>query len=150
MEFYIGLALFQTYDNFERSAMMEAVMGEMLVHSARRGAQTKPELFKDGNKLGWPKPMAPWQSKKEVWATRPLRVSVIFKVYCHFYFASHSTLFKHPRCLLTHYFLLKLKIGVDSTKGPHQPAFSNAHANILPFDSFDHFGPPLFHSFIED
>ena len=89
--------------------MMEAVMGEMPVHFARRGAQTKPEFFKAGNKLGWLKPKASWQSKKEVRATRPLRVSVIFQVYRHFYFASHSALSKHLRRLLTHCLYVKIE-----------------------------------------
>ena len=55
--------------------MMEAVMGKMPELFARRGARTKPEFFKEGNKLDWPKPKASRQSKKDVRATRALRVS---------------------------------------------------------------------------
>jgi dual-specificity kinase len=65
--------------------MMEAVMGKMPEHFARRGARTKPEFFKEGNKLDWPKPKASRQSKKEVRATRPLRVSVDFLRHPHFH-----------------------------------------------------------------
>ena len=51
VEFYIGLALLQMHDNMEHPAMMDAVMGKMPEHFARRGAQTKPEFFKVGDKL---------------------------------------------------------------------------------------------------
>ena len=75
MEFYTGVALFQTHDNLEHLAMMEAVMGKMPELFARRGARTKPEFFKEGNKLDWPKAKASRQSKRDVRATRALRVS---------------------------------------------------------------------------
>ena len=47
MEFYTGLALFQTHDNMEHPVMMDAVMGKMPEHFVRRGTRTKPEFFKD-------------------------------------------------------------------------------------------------------
>lgn len=75
MEFYTGLALFQTHDNLEHLAMMEMVMGKMPDRFARAGARSKPEFFKDGAKLDWPKAKASRQSKKDVRATRPLAVS---------------------------------------------------------------------------
>ena len=75
MEFYTGLALFQTHDNLEHLAMMEMVMGKMPNEVARAGARSKPEFFKDGAKLDWPKAKASRQSKKDVRATRPLSVS---------------------------------------------------------------------------
>ena len=92
-------------------AMMEEVMGKMPEHFARRGAQTRPEFFKDWNRLDWPKLKALQQSKKEVRTTRPLRVSVVFQVYHHFYFASHSTLSEHLHHLLTHYLCIKVEDG---------------------------------------
>ncbi|EIM91008.1 kinase-like protein [Stereum hirsutum FP-91666 SS1] len=73
VEFYTGVALFQTHDNLEHLAMMEQVMGKMPDRFARAGARSKPEYFKEGNKLDWPKPKASRQSKKEVRATRSLQ-----------------------------------------------------------------------------
>jgi dual-specificity kinase len=72
VEFYTGMALFQTHDNLEHLAMMEMVMGKMPDRFARVGARSKPDFFKEGSKLDWPKPKASRQSKKDVRATRPL------------------------------------------------------------------------------
>ena len=74
VEFYTGIALFQTHDNLEHLAMMEMVMGKMPDRFARAGARSKPEFFKEGAKLDWPKPKASRQSKKDVRSTRPLSV----------------------------------------------------------------------------
>ncbi|CAA7266941.1 unnamed protein product [Cyclocybe aegerita] len=73
VEFFTGLALYQTHDNLEHLAMMEMVMGKMPERFARAGARSKPEFFKEGGKLDWPKPKATRQSKKDVKATRPLQ-----------------------------------------------------------------------------
>lgn len=73
VEFYTGVALYQTHDNLEHLAMMEMVMGKMPDRFARLGARAKPEFFKDGSRLDWPKPKASRQSKKDVRATRPLQ-----------------------------------------------------------------------------
>jgi hypothetical protein len=54
--------------------MMEMVMGKMPDRFARAGARTKPEFFKEGAKLDWPKPKASRQSKKDVRSTRALSV----------------------------------------------------------------------------
>jgi len=72
VEFYTGIALFQTHDNLEHLAMMEMVMGKMPDKFARAGARSKPEFFKEGHKLDWPKPKASKQSKKDVRSTRAL------------------------------------------------------------------------------
>ncbi|KAK2460905.1 hypothetical protein APHAL10511_007375 [Amanita phalloides] len=72
VEFFTGVALYQTHDNIEHLAMMEAVMGKMPERFARAGARSKPEFFREGAKLDWPKPKASRQSKKDVRATRPL------------------------------------------------------------------------------
>ncbi|OCH95442.1 CMGC CLK protein kinase [Obba rivulosa] len=72
VEFYTGVALFQTHDNLEHLAMMEQVMGRVPASFARQGARSKPEFFKEGNKLDWPKPKASRQSRKEVRACRSL------------------------------------------------------------------------------
>ena len=74
VEFFTGVALFQTHDNLEHLAMMEAVMGKMPDRFARSGARSKPDFFKEGNKLDWPKPKATRQSKRDVRATRSLQV----------------------------------------------------------------------------
>ncbi|GJE85514.1 ual-specificity kinase family protein [Phanerochaete sordida] len=73
VEFYTGVALFQTHDNLEHLAMMEQVMGKMPERFARMGSRSKPEYFKEGSKLDWPKPKATRQSKKEVRACRSLQ-----------------------------------------------------------------------------
>ncbi|KAI0925908.1 hypothetical protein AcW1_008217 [Taiwanofungus camphoratus] len=73
VEFYTGVALFQTHDNLEHLAMMEQVMGKMPERFARAGARSKPEYFKEGCKLDWPKPKASRQSKKDVRACRSLQ-----------------------------------------------------------------------------
>lgn len=54
--------------------MMEMVMGRMPERFARSGARSKPEYFKEGNKLDWPKPKATRQSKRDVRATKSLQV----------------------------------------------------------------------------
>ncbi|KJA26395.1 hypothetical protein HYPSUDRAFT_1065821, partial [Hypholoma sublateritium FD-334 SS-4] len=72
VEFFTGLALYQTHDNLEHLAMMEMVMGKLPERFARAGARSRGEFFKDG-KLDWPKPKATRQSKKDVRATRPLQ-----------------------------------------------------------------------------
>jgi len=73
VEFFTGVALFQTHDNLEHLAMMEMVMGKMPDRFARSGARSKPDFFKEGNKLDWPKPKATRQSKRDVRATRSLQ-----------------------------------------------------------------------------
>ncbi|KAL0954621.1 hypothetical protein HGRIS_003579 [Hohenbuehelia grisea] len=72
VEFYTGIALFQTHDNLEHLAMMEMVMGKMPDKFARAGARSKPEFFKEGHRLDWPKPKTAKQNKKDVRSTRAL------------------------------------------------------------------------------
>jgi len=74
VEFYTGVALFQTHDNLEHLAMMEVVMGKMPERFARTGARTKPEFFKESNKLNWPNPKTTRQNKKDVRALKVLQV----------------------------------------------------------------------------
>jgi dual-specificity kinase len=73
--------LFQTHDNLEHLAMMEMVMGKMPDRFARSGARSKPEYFKEGNRLDFPKPKASRQSKKDVRATRSLQVCPLEPIY---------------------------------------------------------------------
>jgi dual-specificity kinase len=72
VEFYTGVALFQTHDNLDHLAMMEMVMGRIPERFGRQGARSKPEYFKEGPRLDWPKPKASRQSKKDVRSCRPL------------------------------------------------------------------------------
>ncbi|KAK7044225.1 serine threonine protein kinase CMGC group [Paramarasmius palmivorus] len=73
VEFFTGVALFQTHDNLDHLAMMEVVMGKMPDRFARAGARSKPEFFKEGAKLDWPKAKSSSrQSKKDVRSVRPL------------------------------------------------------------------------------
>ena len=51
-------------------------MGRMPERFSRQGARSKPEFFKEGPRLDWPKPKANRQSKKDVRACRPLAVSI--------------------------------------------------------------------------
>lgn len=55
--------------------MMEMVMGRMPEKFSRKGAASKPEFFKDGARLDWPKPKATKQSRRDVKATKALSVS---------------------------------------------------------------------------
>lgn len=75
VEFYTGVATFQTHDNLDHLAMMQIVMGPMPERFARAGARAKPEYFKEGNKLGWPPKKVSRQSRKDVRATRSLQVN---------------------------------------------------------------------------
>ena len=76
VEFYTGVALFQTHDNLDHLAMMETVMGRMPERFSRQGARSKPEYFREGPRLDWPKPKATRQSKKDVRACRQLAVGI--------------------------------------------------------------------------
>jgi dual-specificity kinase len=77
VEFYTGVALFQTHDNLEHLAMMENVMGKMPNRFALLGQRSKPEFFmKDSPKLDWPKAKTPRQSKKEVRAVKRLQETI--------------------------------------------------------------------------
>lgn len=92
VEFYTGLALFQTHDNLEHLAMMEMVMGKMPERFARSGTRSKPEFFKEGNKLDWPKPKVSRQSRKEVRQTRSLTVRISGYIYVFYSSFSHYVL----------------------------------------------------------
>ncbi|CAD6918481.1 unnamed protein product [Tilletia controversa] len=65
VEFFTGDALFQTHDNLEHLAMMEAVLGVMPPDYRRQAEQFKPELFRNG-RLNFPNPDVPKQSKRYV------------------------------------------------------------------------------------
>ena len=53
-------------------------MGKMPERFARAGARSKPEFFKEGNRLDWPKPRASRQSKKDVKGVRRLQVCILY------------------------------------------------------------------------
>lgn len=65
VEFFTGDALFQTHDNLEHLAMMEAVLGEMSDDYRRKAETYKPELFR-GGVLNYPNSETPKNSRKYV------------------------------------------------------------------------------------
>lgn len=65
VEFFTGDALFQTHDNLEHLAMMEAVLGKMPDDYRRKAETYKPEYFKHGA-LRYPTAETSKDSKKYV------------------------------------------------------------------------------------
>ncbi|SPC63203.1 related to Protein kinase lkh1 [Ustilago sp. UG-2017b] len=65
VEFFTGDALFQTHDNLEHLAMMEAVLGKMPDDYRRKAETYKPEYFKHGA-LKYPVPETSKDSRKYV------------------------------------------------------------------------------------
>jgi dual-specificity kinase len=63
----------QTHNNLEHLSMIEMIMGKMPDHFAHAGSHVKPEFFKEGGRLDWPKAKASQQSKKDVCATCSLQ-----------------------------------------------------------------------------
>ncbi|EPQ31268.1 uncharacterized protein PFL1_01453 [Pseudozyma flocculosa PF-1] len=65
VEFYTGDALFQTHDNLEHLAMMEAVLGVMPDDFRRKAETYKPDLFRGGH-LNYPNQETPKNSRRYV------------------------------------------------------------------------------------
>lgn len=79
VEFYTGVALFQTHDNLEHLAMMECVMGKMPERLSRAGQMSKAEYFTDGSgvpKISFPTSKTSRQSRKEVRAVKKLQETI--------------------------------------------------------------------------
>jgi dual-specificity kinase len=79
VEFYTGVALFQTHDNLEHLAMMECVMGKMPERLARAGQMSKAEYFVDGPgvpRINFPTTKTSRQSRKEVRAVKRLQDTI--------------------------------------------------------------------------
>ena len=74
VEFHTGDALFQTHDNLEHLAMMEAVLGIMPDDFRRKAETYKADLFQDGH-LDYPNAKTNKTSKKYVRSMRKLSVS---------------------------------------------------------------------------
>ncbi|KAA1088630.1 dual specificity protein kinase kns1 [Puccinia graminis f. sp. tritici] len=72
IEFFTGEALFQTHENLEHLAMMEAVFGPMPESFARRAARNRAEWFTKNYRLDYPQSSTTRQSRKFVRAMRPL------------------------------------------------------------------------------
>ncbi|UZJ56628.1 hypothetical protein CBS101457_005948 [Exobasidium rhododendri] len=66
IEFYTGEALFQTHDNLEHLAMMEAVLGIMPDDFRRKAETYRPAYFRNGGKLDFPNASTNKQSRKFV------------------------------------------------------------------------------------
>ncbi|MCO5552894.1 hypothetical protein L7F22_006413 [Adiantum nelumboides] len=79
VEFFTGEALFQTHDNLEHLAMMEAVLGVMPDDYRRKAETYLPAYFKHG-RLDYPNKDTQKQSKKYVKAMKSLDVSVAFRL----------------------------------------------------------------------
>ncbi|KDN53372.1 kinase-like protein [Tilletiaria anomala UBC 951] len=90
VEFHTGDALFQTHDNLEHLAMMEAVLG-MMPDDFRRKAETyKADLFKDGH-LDYPNAKTSKTSKKYVRGMRKLSDTISYSSA----YNKHNTRFLH-------------------------------------------------------
>jgi len=84
VEFFTGDALFQTHDNLEHLAMMEAVCGGKLdrelikaVYKTEKGQSKNPAVnYFKGQKLDYPNAETPRASKKYVKAMKRLNVSL--------------------------------------------------------------------------
>jgi dual-specificity kinase len=72
VEFFTGEALFQTHDNLEHLAMMEAVLGVMPDDYRRKAETYKPELFRNGA-LNYPNPDTTRSSRKYVRGMKKLQ-----------------------------------------------------------------------------
>ncbi|EGG05709.1 uncharacterized protein MELLADRAFT_78034 [Melampsora larici-populina 98AG31] len=72
IEFFTGEALFQTHENLEHLAMMEAVFGSMPDSLVRKAARNRPEWITEDYCLDYPQPSTSRQSKKFVRAMKRL------------------------------------------------------------------------------
>ncbi|OZJ04008.1 hypothetical protein BZG36_03624 [Bifiguratus adelaidae] len=72
VEFYTGDALFQTHDNLEHLAMMEAVLGKFSDKMIRQAKNTQGKYFR-GGKLDYPNDQTTKTSRKYVKAMKPLK-----------------------------------------------------------------------------
>ncbi|KAI9102409.1 kinase-like protein [Phlyctochytrium arcticum] len=73
VEFCTGDALFQTHDNLEHLAMMEAVLGKFPERMMRSVGKSAAKYFRN-NRLDWPAADTQRQSKKFVKNMKPLRI----------------------------------------------------------------------------
>ncbi|MCO5565263.1 hypothetical protein L7F22_018936 [Adiantum nelumboides] len=89
IEFYTGEALFQTHDNLEHLAMMEAVLGPMPDDFRRKAETYRPTYFKTG-RLDFPNSTTNRQSRKFVKAMKALDDTVVSPQR----FAKHDKCFK--------------------------------------------------------
>lgn len=76
VEFFTGEALFQTHENLEHLAMMEAVFGPMPEPFARKASRNRPEWFNKNYRLDYPQSSTSRQSRKFVRAMRPLEAII--------------------------------------------------------------------------
>lgn len=74
IELLTGDALFQTHDNLEHLAMMEAVVGRPIPSSiVRKSSKTAKKYFKDDGQLLWPNSSTSRRSLRAVYKLRPLK-----------------------------------------------------------------------------
>ncbi|KAG0149539.1 hypothetical protein CROQUDRAFT_653620 [Cronartium quercuum f. sp. fusiforme G11] len=72
IEFFTGEALFQTHENLEHLAMMEAVFGRMPDSFVRKAARNRPEWISEDYRLDYPQATTSRQSRKFVRGMRRL------------------------------------------------------------------------------
>jgi len=105
VEFYTGDALFQTHDNLEHLAMMEAVLGVMPDDYRRKAETYKPELFRGGS-LDYPNSQTPKTSRRYVRGMKRLH-EILPSV------QSSAAYSKHHRCFLN---LIRRLLEFDPSK----------------------------------
>lgn len=105
VEFFTGEALFQTHDNLEHLAMMEAVLGSMPDDYRRKAETYKPQLFK-GGALNYPNSTTPKSSRKYVRQMVKLQ-DIVASPSNPSAYAKHNTRFLH---------LLRRLLDFDPTK----------------------------------
>ncbi|PWN91347.1 kinase-like protein [Acaromyces ingoldii] len=124
VEFFTGEALFQTHDNLEHLAMMEAVLGVMPDDYRRKAETYLPAYFKHG-RLDYPNKDTQKQSKKYVKAMKSLDDIIR----CPPSFSKFESRFKHLiKRLLT--FDPEQRIRVDQAL--HHPFFELTEDEIPP------------------
>ncbi|KAJ9053236.1 serine threonine protein kinase CMGC group [Entomophthora muscae] len=77
VELYTGDALFQTHENLEHLAMMQAVLGPIPLPMISRANKAGQKLFSESGRLLYPTPETSKQSTKFVKSMKDISVSLI-------------------------------------------------------------------------
>lgn len=118
VEFFTGDALFQTHDNLEHLAMMEAVLGKMPDDYRRKAETYKPEYFKHGA-LKYPVPETSKDSRKYVRQMKKLQDLINGPTAQQGQYAKHNSRFLHLlRQLLEFDASKRIKVA-DALKHPY-------------------------------
>lgn len=118
VEFFTGDALFQTHDNLEHLAMMEAVLGKMPDDYRRKAETYKPEYFKQGA-LKYPVAETSKDSRKYVRQMKKLQDLINGPTAQQGQYAKHNSRFLHLlRQLLEFDASKRIKVA-DALKHPY-------------------------------